>query len=567
MRRIVSIALVLLLLVPFVSAREVPYVYTPTVSETAFAVLALYKVGDYAHVLEGCEWLNQLKSPEDSWGWKYGEKPEAKYTALALMALIRGESIAEGRYGYTIDGAAYWLIYVQSPDGSFGDYIDTALSVLALNEYQKSRFGTLDVSEAISRGLGWLKANPPKNEEEAIFGYLALRDVESLKELSVDGEMLAYKYFALAYLGEKVETEGEFKTVLANALLLYATGNEAYRDALLSDQHFGFWGRLRYSPPELLEVSQVQGFDDLKPPACHYMRLVIPQEEWDRVVLAKYFLACGMEANLSGLDYDKLLPWMVAELARLKALMGQPYDSEVDYLLSHQQNGVWKEFYNTAYVVWVLRSLGVDFNYTESLNFLEESLTDSYPNYYYAYALIDFRLFDMDEAFNRTLSIIEAHQNPNGGWGYNYGAPSGLKSTATVLWALEETGIKDSETYAKGVQFLRESLYADIPDVDIAGDMVVLTNATFLLIQDGRYIGNSTGTANIAGLDGYVTIYPSMSPLTVQAFSVSGFRAGDPWRAAEEAYLYITAGVILLFLAGFVVWRHGKEKRLKPQKK
>ncbi len=73
-----------------VSAEIRPYVYEPTVPDTAFAIIALYKMGDYDKVLEGCEWLMAIRTPFDSWGYAYGEDHEAKYTAMAIMALIRG---------------------------------------------------------------------------------------------------------------------------------------------------------------------------------------------------------------------------------------------------------------------------------------------------------------------------------------------------------------------------------------------------------------------------------------------------------------------------------------------
>ena len=140
MRRLLAITLLALMLLSAVSVRAGeaqirPYVYEPTVPDTAFAVLALYKTGDYARVLEGCEWLMAIRTPFDSWGFANGEEHEAKYTAMAMLALMRGENVARGRYLDILNSAAYWLIYKQNPDGSWNDYTDTALALIALREF------------------------------------------------------------------------------------------------------------------------------------------------------------------------------------------------------------------------------------------------------------------------------------------------------------------------------------------------------------------------------------------------------------------------------------------------
>ena len=229
------------------------YVYTPTVPETALSVLALYQVGDYGRVLEGCEWLLQLKTPFDSWGRVYGAEHEAKFTGLALMALIRGESIARGRYNETINGAAYWLIFKQKEDGSWEDYLGTAIAVTALEEFVNSKYVDPHMpnlkeqaKKAIDRGRAWLSTHQPKTDAEKAFRATALKDKDFAKKI----EPSPFKYFALAYLGErpKVSREERSQDPLETALLLYATKDEKYHKELVRMEHFGFWGTLRYNP-------------------------------------------------------------------------------------------------------------------------------------------------------------------------------------------------------------------------------------------------------------------------------------------------------------------------------
>lgn len=161
MKKVFLGVIIITLLLSPVKAGEYLYVYKPTTPDTAFSVIALYKVGEYARALEGCEWLMQIKTPFDSWGYAYGEKHEPKYTAMAMMALMRCENLARGRYYLTITNAAYWLIYTQKSDGSWDSYFDTALSYIALKEYLGlPSQGYIDireqVKEAVRRAREWL---------------------------------------------------------------------------------------------------------------------------------------------------------------------------------------------------------------------------------------------------------------------------------------------------------------------------------------------------------------------------------------------------------------------------
>ncbi|NJE09365.1 hypothetical protein [Thermococcus sp. MAR1] len=577
MRKVLVVVFALMLMAssPPASAKIQPYVYTPTVPETSFAVLALYKTGDYTHVLEGCEWLMAIKTPFDSWGYKYGEEHEAKYTAMAMLALMRGERIARGRYNSTLNSAAYWLIYRQNADGSWEDYTGTALSVLALKEFLDGDYiddrlvGFREqVKEAIERGEGYLYSVKPQNDVERIFGYLALEDSKDLEKMSVNGKLSAYRAFALAYLGKGSELVGEFNDTLSIAMALYATGDEKYREELLKMEHFGFWGVLHYRVLDLLGVSKIRSFEDLRPIACPYLSKIQVKDDWEKVVLADYFLTCNktpkLPSNLSG-----LLPWQVAELARVKALMGMDYQREVDYLISTGKNGVWRDFYNTEYVVLVFRFLNVSYNYSPSLDYLRKNLTwmiettnpengnpayYNIPTYYLAYAVIVFIEFGMENELKETLEMLKERQYPNGAFPYTQGSIAGITSTAKVLWALEKAGLANTPIHSRGISFLRKLIYADIPNPKAKGSVVVLENATFILVKNSGYVGNTTGKADVKGLDGYVVIYPTGSPLTIAAYEVSGFRTVGTKRHWSSGYTYFLLGTGLLLVA-LLMWR------------
>ncbi|WP_297417199.1 prenyltransferase/squalene oxidase repeat-containing protein [Thermococcus sp.] len=589
MRRVLVIGLFILLIassVP-VSAKIEPYTYYPTVPDTAFAVLALYKTGDYTGVLEGCEWLMAIRTPFNSWGYSQGGKEEAKYTAMAMLALMRGENIAHGRYIHTINNAAYWLIYKQKADGSWNDYLDTALAVIALKEFKKGYIlknltgMNKQVGEAIERAIGWLMTAQPRTDEGRIFGYLALGKVNELENMKVNGDLRAYRAFALAYLGRKVQLENfTSDDTIAIAMALYATGNQRYREELLKREHFGFWGELYFRVLDLLTVARVNGFENLKTIACPYMGKLQPRTEWEKAVLASYYLECGIKPGLPD-NLSALLPWQVAETARVKALLGENYSKEVSYLLSTDRDGVWKDFYNTEYVVWVFRKLNVNYNYSKSLVYLSRNITwmltknpktgkpmyYSVPTYALARALVVFREFGMAKELNTTLGMLKERQYPTGAFPYTQGSIAGIASTARALLGLQEAGLTNSEVYKKGFSFLRGLLYADIPEVNIESGRVFLKNATFLEVEDSRYIGNSTGGVNTGGLDGYVVIFPSKNPLVIKAYRVNGFRAVpsvEKENSGGKAYAYITAGSILIAIAAVVLWR-GKQTK-KPQR-
>jgi hypothetical protein len=534
MKRLLAIGLLILLIASLtpVSAKIEPYVYRPTVPDTAFAVLALYKTGDYGRVLEGCEWLMEIRTPFDSWGYAYGEEHGAKYTAMAMLALMRGENVAHGRYIETLNNAAYWLIYRQNPDGSWSDYTDTALSVLALMEFQNGYINEnltgmkKQVNEAVNRATGWLMGAEPKTDVERIFGYLALGRKDKLREMNVSGDLEAYRAFALAYLGEEVELNGNFTSNIALAMALYATGNEEYHQELLEREHFGFWGSLYYRVLDLLDVSQISGFEELRETTCPYLDRIPSTEEWQKAVYAHYYVLCSKEPELPE-NYSALLPWQVAEVSRIKALLGRPYGDAVEYLISSSDNGTWKDFYNTAYVVWVLKGLNVSYDYETSLHYLSANLTwmlseknpktgdplyYSVPTYYFSQAALVFKQFGMNEELNRTLEVLKERQYPNGAFAYTHQSVTGITTTARVLWNLEAAGLTDTELYREGVKFLRKVLYADIPEVKPE-----MANTTFLMVKDGKYIGNTTGRVDPTGLDGYVAIYPSKSPLMIKA--------------------------------------------------
>ncbi|WP_258085118.1 prenyltransferase/squalene oxidase repeat-containing protein [Thermococcus thermotolerans] len=589
MRRILGAAIILMIIglsLPMGSAKIEPYVYKPTVPETAFAVLALYQTGDYGRVLEGCEWLLTMRTPFDSWGITYGEEHMAKYTAMAMLALMRGENIARGRYRDVLNSAAYWLIYKQNPDGSWEDYTGTALALIALREFLNGYINEnltgfeKQVEEAINRAEGWLMGAEPKTDTERIFGYLALGRKEELERMNVKGDLKAYRAFALAYLGEKVELRDDFESTVAIAMALYATGDEKYRQELLEKEHFGFWGVLHYRVLDLLSASKVGGFEDLRNIACPYLGKITPGDDWEKVILADYYLLCNMTPELPS-SYSGLFPWQIAEIARIKAILGQNYSNEVEYLLNTAKNGVWKDFYNTEYVVWVLKGLNVSHDYDASLGYLSSNLTwmlktkdpktgnpvyYNVPTYYFAYAVIVFSEFCMEKELNETLNLFAERQYPNGAFPYTQGSVAGLTSTAKVLWALQGAGLTNTVTYTRGVSFLREILYADIPAPGTEDGTVRLTNATFLLVKDGSYIGNATEKATITGLDGYVVVYPSQNPLVIEAHAVKGFRTGEEVEGNERtAYLYIGAGAALIVMAVLIARR--KERGEKGRKR
>ena len=563
--KVLAVTLVFLLLLPMpltsASTVEKPYVYVPTVPETSLAVIALYHTGRYAPVLEGCEWLMAIKTPFDSWGRVYGAEHEAKFTGLALMALIRGESVARGRYAETINGAAYWLIFKQNPDGSWEDYLGTAIAVAALEEFINSKYVDPNMpnlrdqaKKAVERGRAWLSLHRPKTDAEFAFGAIALRD----KGLAEKMNETPFKYFALSYLGSHPEVLSNYspKGPLETALLLYATGDGKYLNELLSMQHFGFWGSLRYNPTELLDASYVSGFGEIRDIACPYLAKIEPQLrfEWEKVVYAKYFLSCGIEVKLPNQSvYSSLKPWQIAEIARIKAVLGKPYDSELDYLLQHRNGTAWGDFYNTEYVVWVLHSLNVTLNYSPLLDYLEVELTNTSPTYYYACALIVFSEFGRENALNRTLQILAERQSPEGGWGYSIGSPAGVKSTATVLWGLEEAGLFNTELHRKGWNFLKRVLYAETPTPEESDGVVRVENSTLLKIKDGKYIGNVSTSVERDSLDGIVYIYRPENPLVVGAVPVNGFKAESPWKSEERQYLVLVVLVAVLVLSFYGV--------------
>ena len=569
----VTLTFLFLLSLPLTSASTVekPYVYVPTVPETSLAVIALYRAGDYAPVLEGCEWLMAIKTPFDSWGRVYGAEHEAKFTGLALMALIRGESIARGRYTETINGAAYWLIFKQKPDGSWEDYLGTAIAVAALEEFINSKYVDPNMprlrdqaKKAVERGRAWLSLHRPKTDAEFAFGAIALRNRDLVEKMNET----AFKYFALSYLGSHPEVPSNYspKGPLETALLLYATGDEKYLKELLSMEHFGFWGTLRYNPVELLEASYVSGFSEMREIACPYLEQIRPQLrfEWERVVYAKYFLSCGMDVELPNESaYSSLKPWQIAEIARIKAILGKPYTREVDYLLNHRNGTGWGDFYNTEYVVWVLHDLNVTLDYSPILDSLEMELTNTSPTYYYAYALIVFKEFGRENALNRTLEILAERESPEGGWGYAPGAPAGIKSTSTVLWGLEEAGLFNTYLHRKGWNFLKRALYVKIPVPERSNGALSVENATLLKIRNGEYAGNASSTVEMDSLDGVVYIYTSKNPLAVGAIPVSGFKAESPWRSEKRQYLILVAIVAALGLSfyGIVLFEKGRRER------
>ncbi|MBO8175172.1 MAG: hypothetical protein H0Z18_07935 [Thermococcus sp.] len=548
MKRVAFIFILLIISTNLTFAAEVPNVWEPTTLETSFAVIGLYEYGDYPRVLEGCEWLNGIKTPESAWGSNSHSHPEAKYTAPALMALLRCESLASGRYSETINSAAYWLIYIQKDDGSFGDIIDTSLALLALKEYSKTKVAEIDVSESITRGEIWLENTNSQNAIERLLKFLALGEKVAVSSVQIEGENKAFKYFALSYLGEKVDVKEDFNSTLGIALALYASKSEKYHQKLLERQHFGFWGVKRFNTAEILDASKVEGFEELKSVGCHYMDMIKPKDDMEKVIFARYFLMCGKRLDLD-VNLTKILPWMVAEIMMIKAEKGENYSKELNFLLSTQKDGIWKEFYNTAYVIWAMKKLNVDFDYNKSLEYLKDNLRTGYPTYYYAQALKTFYLFNMTEEVQKTLKILSEYQNPNGGFGYSKGNPSGIRSTALVLQALQEIGMKN-EIYEKGWRFLRVILYLNIPEIKKEEDMLVLNNSAILMIKDSKFIGISIDKVNLDDLDGVVVLYKPKVLIFVKAVENKGF---SPINIRRPSYKYVGLGigiliVVLIFL-------------------
>ncbi|NJF26126.1 squalene cyclase [Thermococcus sp. Bubb.Bath] len=553
----ITVALIVMLVLPLgsVSAREVPYVYNPTTPAIALSVLAFYRSHDYPQVLEGCTWLVNLKTPDGAWAYQYGMAPQAKYTALAVMALIRGESLARGMFNKSINAGVYWLMYKQGGDGSFGDYTDTALAVVALKEYAASKYSWLKVGAAIHNGIYYLETHSPKTTMDVIFGGMALDNLTMIEAINATGVNALYRAFAISYLtGRYVNVSSTLTDAASLALLLYSTGKPQYKRDLLDMEHFGFWGTLKYNPVDLLEASTVPGFSNLTGIACPYMEKVKPHFKWERVVLAKYYVECGFSVNLSGIPFGTLKPWQVSEIARIDYKLSKPYGTPVEYLLSHEENGHWGNFFDTAYIVWVLSTLNVRFNYTSPLEWLQSNLTNDYPNYYYAYALVDFHRFGLRKAFNTTLRIISSRQNPSGAWGYTAGTPGNIKSTAMMLKALREVRLENTTMYKRGVEFLRRFLYADIPKVSKNGSNAVMNNATFFVIKDGKLVGDTQSKLTVGSIDGYIVVYPGKNPLVITAVPVNGFTASSPWRSSPvKSGLSRNTSVVYTVYIGIVV--------------
>ncbi|MEO2151931.1 MAG: hypothetical protein ABGW50_04675, partial [Thermococcus sp.] len=215
------------------------------------------------------------------------------------------------------------------------------------------------------------------------------------------------------------------------------------------------------------------------------------------------------------------------------------------------------------------KGLNVSYNYNASLIYLSKNLTwmletteaktgnpvyYNVPTYYFAYAVIVFKEFGMERELNETLKILRERQYPNGAFPYTQGSIAGITSTAKVLWALQEADLTGTEIYERGTAFLRSLLYADIPEPETNGTAVVLANATFLLIKNSAYLGNTTGRVCTNGLDGYVVIYPSKSPLSVMAREVNGFKAVARENGGSINYVYIALAGALLLVA-IAVWK------------
>ena len=315
-----------------------------------------------------------------------------------------------------------------------------------------------------------------------------------------------------------------------------------------------------------MDASSVSGFKDLRSIACPYLAKIKPQLkfDWERVVYARYFLECGMSPDLPNLSaYNSLRPWQIAEIARVKAALGKSYGTEVDYLLHHMNGTGWGDFYNTEYVVWVLHNLNVSLEYGPILNFLESNLTNTSPTYYYAYAILVFKAFSREKALNRTLTILEKRQSPEGGWGYTAGAPAGIKSTATVVWALERIGLLNTTLYRGGWDFLKKALYIELPEPESENGLFKMENATILRIGNGRYQGNATAEVKMDDLDGIVYIYTSKTPLVIQAVPEKGFTAENPWESHRRQYVALVvliAGIIASFY-GIVLLENRRKRK------
>lgn len=51
------------------------------------------------------------------------------------------------------------------------------------------------------------------------------------------------------------------------------------------------------------------------------------------------------------------------EVVRIKVFFGKFYDDVVEYFFFSLNNGIWKDFYNIVYVVWVFKSFNVFYDY------------------------------------------------------------------------------------------------------------------------------------------------------------------------------------------------------------
>jgi hypothetical protein len=89
-----------------------------------------------------------------------------------------------------------------------------------------------------------------------------------------------------------------------------------------------------------------------------------------------------------------------------------------------------------------------------------------------------------------------------------------------------------------------------------------MANTTFLMVKDGKYIGNTTGRVDPTGLDGYVAIYPSKSPLMIKAVAVEGFRAEGPEKDNGIKYAVVIMVAGAFFLAAYaVIWFRNRQKK------
>jgi hypothetical protein len=185
------------------------------------------------------------------------------------------------------------------------------------------------------------------------------------------------------------------------------------------------------------------------------------------------------------------------------------------------------------------------------------------PTYYFAYAVIVFKEFGLEGPLNASLGVLSERQYENGAWPYTPDSIAGVTTTATVLWALQQANLTNLEMYRKGFSFLRKTLYARLPLPSRNGTSVSLGNATFILVRNGAYVGNSPSKAEIKGLDGYVAIYPGKNPLYVRSYPVQGFKAESPWGSGSKSnYVVVVTliGALLIAMYG-VVWLEHRRKK------